>query len=72
MTHTPEWRGSLTPERFLDTREIGETVDDLAVGAEMTDAGGTTRVRIAGRGDVPAVDVVAYTPDPTITTVSPR
>jgi Calx-beta domain/Right handed beta helix region len=45
---------NVTPGRVLDTRDTGETVDDLAVGGGKTSAGGTTTLKIAGRANVPS------------------
>lgn len=51
----------VTPGRYLDTRAVGETVDDAEVGAGKTDVGGIVRLPVAGRGEVPddAVAVIA-------------
>lgn len=52
---------SLAPERFVDTRANGETLDDLFEKTGKREAGSEYRVRLAGRGDVPegAVAVIA-------------
>ncbi|MFN3257386.1 MAG: beta strand repeat-containing protein [Ilumatobacter sp.] len=44
----------LSPARFVDTRDVGDTVDDRFAGDGKLDAGDEYRVTIAGRGDVPA------------------
>ncbi|MET0911507.1 MAG: hypothetical protein ABWZ99_18725, partial [Ilumatobacteraceae bacterium] len=45
---------TLTPARLLDTRANSVTVDGLAAGGPRPLAGSVTKVRIAGRGGVPA------------------
>ena len=46
--------GSLTPARLLDTRAGSVTVDGLQSGGPRPTADSVTKVRIAGRGGVPA------------------
>jgi hypothetical protein len=44
----------LDPARFVDTRSVGETIDDAFAAEGKRLAGTQYRVQIAGRGDVPA------------------
>jgi hypothetical protein len=46
--------GTLTPARLLDTRAGAATVDGVSAGGPRPGAGSVTRVRVAGRGGVPA------------------
>ena len=46
--------GTVVPARLLDTRSNGETVDGEFEGAGKVQAGSFTKVKIAGRGGVPA------------------
>lgn len=41
------------PARYVDTRSIGETIDDLFEGDGARLGGSTYRIRLADRGDVP-------------------
>jgi hypothetical protein len=45
---------TITPRRYLDTRADGATWDGESRGEGAVRASGTTKVRIAGRGSVPA------------------
>jgi len=49
---------SLVPQRMLDTRPIGSTIDDLFEQAGPVAANGTVTLDLAGRGDITA-DAVA-------------
>jgi hypothetical protein len=70
--------GSLTPARLLDTRAGSETVDGQSAGGPRPAAGSVTKVRVAGRGGVPAdattaiVNLTVVLPDgPGFATVYP-
>lgn len=45
---------SIDPNRFVDTRDIGETLDNIAEGDGRLPASGTYTVPFAGRGEVPS------------------
>lgn len=49
------------PARFVDTRAVGETIDDMNEATGKFDAGEQRQITFAGRGDVPAdaVGVIA-------------
>lgn len=48
------WTPLDLPARMLDTRDIGETIDDQFEAVGMTTAGGTLMLDLGGRGDIPA------------------
>ena len=49
----------MTPQRFLDTRSTGSTVDGTYLGAGAMQLGQTVDLQVTGRGNVPATGVGA-------------
>jgi len=49
----------LSPKRLLDTRAGSSTIDGQFVGIGAAASGGVIELTVAGRGGVPAIDVVA-------------